>query len=490
MTSLDGVLSIATSGLAAIQGQIAVVSQNVANAGTTGYAEETVGTTSLVAGDQPSGVRLGTATLVTAPALQNSLYAQNAAVAYQTTLSTAMSAITAVEGSTDSASGSSGSLTDGVATLQSDFTTLQSDPTNASQQQTVVDDATALASNVQSLASTYATERQSASDGIAGSVAAINQALSTIGSLSDQIVGLQAEGGSTAGLENQRNAAMSTLSGLVGVKFQEQSNGDMLVMTTSGLALPTDATSGPLSYVSPTLSAASAYVAGSPTSTIPAIELAGADVTSSLSGGTIGAQIQLRDVTLPTDQAELDSFSSTTAQRFDAQGLTLFTDANGNVPTTVASQVGFSGVMQVNNVVAATPSLVSSGTTADASSTLIDGILQTTFGTPSTPVATSGLGPAATLSLPYSGLGSLADLATRLVSSQGADATAASGEVTVQSAVQTSLQTSLGSATAVSTDSEMSKMTALENSYTANAKVIEAVQSMYTDLLDAVDATT
>ena len=52
--------------------------------------------------------------------------------------------------------------------------------------------------------------------------------------------------------------------------------------------------------------------------------LGGVDVTGQLQGGQIGANITLRDSTLPTFQGELDEFSQNLASRFSAQGLTLF----------------------------------------------------------------------------------------------------------------------------------------------------------------------
>ena len=510
---LGAALSIATSGLASVQGQIAVVSQNVANANTAGYAEEIAAPTSMTAAGQGSGVRLAPTVVVSSPALQTSLYGQNAAVAYQTTMSTALSAVTAVEGSTDSATGSDGSLTSLTGALQTAFTSLGADPSNNAQQQTVVDAASSLVSAVQSLAGTYATERQAASDGVATTVATINQSLSTIGSLSSQIVALKAQGLSTADLENQRGAAMTTLSGAVGVRFQEQPNGNMLVSTTSGLSLPTNVASGALAYSSPTLAATSAYGASPTASTIPAVTLGGVDVTASLTGGTIGADIQLRDVTLPTDGAELDSFAATVAQRFDAQGLTLFTDANGNVPAAGTNPVGFSTAMTVNGAVVADPTLVRDGThdvaTGDPSgaasftsnpaggpagfTTLIDRVVQNTFGSEvangvaQPVVATSGLGTVGTLSLRYDGTGSLTDFAGNLVAAQGADSADATAGLTTATGVQTALQGKLSDATSVSVDSEMATMTSLQNSYSANAKVIAAVQSMFGDLLDAVD---
>ena len=43
-------------------------------------------------------------------------------------------------------------------------------------------------------------------------------------------------------------------------------------------------------------------------------------MTSQLRGGRIGANIALRDTTLPTDQAELDEFAQNLASRFDGAG--------------------------------------------------------------------------------------------------------------------------------------------------------------------------
>ena len=54
--SITGALSIANSGLANVQAQFAVVSQNVANAGTPSYATETTTQQALSAGGQGMGV--------------------------------------------------------------------------------------------------------------------------------------------------------------------------------------------------------------------------------------------------------------------------------------------------------------------------------------------------------------------------------------------------------------------------------------------------
>jgi flagellar hook-associated protein 1 len=71
MTLLSS-LSIASSGLTAIQGQIDVVSQNVSNANTAGYTQEQVAGIAVGTGDDLSGVKLGVVTRVTSTALQTS----------------------------------------------------------------------------------------------------------------------------------------------------------------------------------------------------------------------------------------------------------------------------------------------------------------------------------------------------------------------------------------------------------------------------------
>ena len=104
---------------------------------------------------------------------------------------------------------------------------------------------------------------------------------------------------------------------------------------------------------------------------IPAITLGGADVTSQLRGGQIGANITLRDATLPTDQAELDELAQNLASRFDTQGLTLFTDPKGAVPASAPvgappppCRLAMSDLpvpIQVNAAVQANPSILRDG---------------------------------------------------------------------------------------------------------------------------------
>ena len=497
MTLLSS-LSIASSGLAAIQGQIDVVSQNVSNANTAGYTQESVAGIAVGEGTELSGVKLGVITRVTSTALQTSLYAQNSSVSSATTLSNAWSGIVDALGETSSDSGSTGSLTEGLSDLQTAFTTLDSDTTNATDEAAVVSAAQTAAGRFNDLATTLTDARQTAENNIGSEVDDANAALATIGSTSTQIVQLQARGESTASLEDQRDAAMTTLSNLMDVRYTETSNGNMLVSTPNGIILPTDPSKGTLTTKTQILGASDSYPA-----TVSGIAINGVDVTTSISGGTLGANIQLRDNDIPTAQAELDALASTTAQRFSAQGLDLFTDASGAVVGTSTTEaapggiVGYAGSMQVNPSITANLALVSTGTgTPEAGGSYgIGNIVTYAFGENSSggvaqaAAPSSGLGPSGLLSSSYPGAGSIFDLAASLSSAWGESASNASTNQTNSSATQTSISTALGNVTNVSVDGEMSKMVALENSYSANAKIISAVQAMFTSLFDAVGAT-
>ena len=101
--------------------------------------------------------------------------------------------------------------------------------------------------------------------------------------------------------------------------------------------------------------------------------------------------------------------------------------------------------------------------------------------------ASTGLGATGTLSLPYTTGATLQSFAANLVATQAQTAGSASTALGTAQAVQTTLQTKLASETGVSVDTELSNMVVLQNAYGANAKVLNAVQAMWSDLMNAVE---
>jgi flagellar hook-associated protein 1 FlgK len=469
--SLNSALSIASGGLANINAQFALISQNVANAATPGYSVENGSQQSLTADGVGLGVQTGPASLQINQALQTSVLQQNAVVSNGQTTQTALQAIDSVMG----APGSGSDLASLLGNLQDSFSTLLTDPSNQTQQGAVVSSATALTQGINTLGNAYTAQRQAAQDDIQTSITTLNATLATIGQLSNQIVALKPTSQGVADLENQRNEAVNTLSSLLDIKTVEQPDGDLSLFTASGLSLPIRGSgSSPFSIASASTQPGSSY----PNGGIPGIMLGGVDVTNQMVGGQIGADITLRDTTLPAAQTALDQFSSNLTSSFAGQGLTMFTDAGGNVPPNVAAPdptgyLGYSATIQVNPMVTATPSLVRDGTTGTANptglagfATLIQNVINNTFG------AQPG--------------GSLSDIATGLVTAQAQQSATTTTNLTAEQALQTSLQSKVSATSGVNMDTEMSLMLGLQNAYAANARVINVAQAMFTALDQAV----
>lgn len=507
---LESALLISGSGISNIGAQFAVMSQNVANAATTGYASETQTQQSLSAGGIGMGVESGTVTRYVNQQLQANIWSQNGTVAALQTTQTTLQPVSAALGTP----GQSGSLSSLLGSLQNAFSALLGTPDSAALQQQVVTSAQTLASGINALSNSYTSARQSAENDLVSSVGTLNTALSTIGTLNNQIVAANASGQSVADLQNQRDAAMQTVSKLTGAQAIPQSNGSILVATANGLVLPTNSASA-LSITPATMGPNATYSPGSSSGSVPGIMMGGVDVTAQLSGsGQIGADIQMRDTTLPTYQGELDEFSQNVASRFSAQGLTLFTNAKGTVPASggsppQANYVGFASEIQVNPAILANPALVTDGTNAITGSatgatsftpnpttgpagftTLINRVLTYTFGADvqsgvAQPASlTSSLGPSGNLTAPYTAPGTIGDFASTLVSAQANDINNVTTNLAPAQSLQTTLQSAFTSGSGVNINSEMANMVQLQNAYGANARIMQAVQTMWADLLN------
>ncbi len=504
--SLDGALSIAASSLANITGGFGLISQNVANAQTPAYATETATSLSVLAGDQPLGVRGGIALRAGDPALEASVNAATSDAANYLALSRGLSIIAPALGAVGGAS-DIGSLVDGV---QSAFAALLNDPANQSLQSAVVNAASTLTAGINRISAAYGAARQTAQDSLVANVASLNTTLASIGGFNTQIVALHAQGQSTAGLENQRAQAMQNLTNFIPARFVGHTDGSITVLAGNGVELPLDG-ANPLS-VAPATTGPNAYY---PAGGLPGIMINGADITQNLTGGSIGAAITLRDQTIPRFQAELDQFSQGLAARFDAQGLTLFSDAAGNVPAgggvpVQAGFIGFASAISVNPAIITTPSLVRDGTHAVTASALgataytpnplglpgftgmVTRILSFALGTDvQTGIAqaalpTAGLGPAGSLAAPFAGALAIADFGRALTAAQAGDIGGAQSAAYDASAVHASLAANLTNVEGVSVDAELGRLIVLQNAYGASAKIITTIQAMMSEALGMV----
>jgi flagellar hook-associated protein 1 len=467
--SLSSIISSATSGLAAAKSQIAVISNNVANAGVGSYTVETQDVSTFEVDGQTNGVKTGAVTTSINAALLASFLSVASSVGGATVESQVLNAINATQGTP----GGGTSLADAVTNLQSAFTTLQGDPSSASQQSAVVAAANTLATTINSTATTITAEENDVQSQIVSSVDTLNSALATVQSTTQQIIAATAAGGSTATLQDERDAALQTLSSTVGIQYSEQANGNITLSTQSGLAIPLDSTFSTQSAVlspqstAPGSSTAPAIMLQSGNPDTPAV-----NVTSQMTGGALGALIQLRDTTLPGYTASLDQFSANLANQFSAQGLTLFTDGSGNTIPATGYAVGVSSNIEVNPTVTANPLLVVNGTSGTANPSgvadftgVIDAVLNTTF-------ASNGTTP------------SLETQAQNFVSQQSSDTAQAGTNLANATDYQTTVGTALSGQSGVDVDQQMGLMIQLQNDYQASAQVITTASEMFSALTE------
>lgn len=296
--SLSVILNTAAAALTNSEFKIAVTNNNIANASDTSYSRKTVSSTAVTS---TAALTESTTTRV-ADAYLTKLTANSAAAsARDQAISSALTTYDAALGSVNSGD----DLSSRLQNFQTTLANLSTSGADSASKAKAVAAATTLAGAVQGLSSTVQSLRTQANTDIAGTLSEINASTSTIATLNRQIVATTASGGDATDLEDQRDAALQTLAGDIGVSYFVAPDNRMQVYTTSGDLLVGDQANALAYTAASTLSASATYPAQ-----ISGITLGGRDVTTSISSGKLGGLITLRDDTLVQEQAKLDAFSS------------------------------------------------------------------------------------------------------------------------------------------------------------------------------------
>jgi len=183
----------------------------------------------------------------------------------------------------------------------------------------------------------------------------------------------------------------------------------------------------------------------------------------------------------------LTATSTVTSLQSGSAQLPLFTDGNtpitGAITASGSQTTGLAGVIEVNPALVASPSdlVAYAANTAAGDPTRPDFLLSQMTTATLTYSPATGLGSA---TAPYSG--TLAQYMSAIVTQQSQAATAATNLQQGQDTVLTALQQRFNDQSGVNIDTEMSNLIALQNAYSANARVMSTVEQMMTTLLQAV----
>jgi len=305
-------LNTAIGGLNATQLGIGVVSQNVANAGTTGYVRRQVSTADSLSG-LTIGVQSSQVQRLLDKIVQHQLWQEASGAAYTSTRASALSNLDKLYGAPGSATALDTVFSKFTSALQS----LQNDPSSYSLRSQVIDNATQLARQLNTLSNGVQALRSQAENGIATAVSKVNDLLGALTKVNARIVASPNDNAS-ASLRDQRDLILSELSQYVDIKTTEDARGSVSVVTGSGTQLFDGQPAVTFSFDQHSAIGPDDQWSTDPTKrsvgTITMRDSSG-NVSDAITNkifrsGEIAANIELRDKTLVQAQAQLDEIAA------------------------------------------------------------------------------------------------------------------------------------------------------------------------------------
>lgn len=481
--SLSASLANALSGLTATSRRAEVVSSNVANAMTEGYARRELQVSAQSLGGAGAGVRvLGVSRQFDAVVLADRRLAD--ADAGNTAARAAF--LTRIE-TLVGAPGDGGSLSGRIATLESALLTAASRPDSQARLQAVLDAAGSVAGHLAALTDEVQSARMEADGAIALQVRTLNETLGQIGRLNADIAAERASGRDANALMDQRQSLVDRVAEIVPVREVAREH-DRIALYTTGGAILLEGTPAEIGFTGTGVITADMTLASG---ALSGLTINGMAVDSGdegvLGGGTLGAMFAVRDDLAPETQAAFDAFARDLMERFSDPAVDptltagqpgLFTDRGAAFDP--LTEPGLAGRLALN--AAADPKqggelwrlrdglgAAAPGATGDPGRlTALSGAIEA----PRLP-ASSPLAGAA-----RSAAGLAADVLSGIAGARQRADFRQSYAVARQEAM-TELQLGDG----VDTDAEMQNLLLIEQAYAANARVIQTIDDLIKTLI-------
>lgn len=366
-----GALDAALSGLRVSQQQISNISTNIANVSTPGYTRKILPLSSQAVNGITTGVNAETIIRNVDLNLQRDLWTQVSQTELLDVKETYMNRIQQFHGPPDKEL----SIAAELGRLHDSFAALADSPEDPFKRLNTINQAEATAEKINNFSRLITQLRNDAQEEMRTVVTRVNDLLSQVSDFNRQIREHLAVGRSSATIADKRDEVVKELSGLIDITFFTRGDGVMVVQTNQGVEMVSDRVT-PLTF-NPTPQSATTYYPNSAAAVYvgnPATDTFSVDITARSPGGKLGGLLELRDQTFPKQMAQLDELAHKLALRFEAQGLRLFTDPSGNIPSdappdpttlpnpTPVAYVGFSATIQVNDLVLANHALLQQGT--------------------------------------------------------------------------------------------------------------------------------
>lgn len=482
--SIARALGNAMSGLTATARGTETVAANLANAATPGYARRDLAVSAQTAGGNAGGVRVdGVTRAVNASVLSESRLAEAARAEASTRLAFA----TQIEDQIGIA-GNAGSLGAALSDFQTALSSAASRPDDEIRLTQAVDKAQALAKRLNAASDQVQAARSAADQAIATDVATLNKSLAEVAHLNRRITVMEADGSDPSSLIDQRQGIISEIAKIVPVQEVTRAAGAVALFTAEGAVLLDGTTPTAFSF-----DAAGQVTSGQTVgSGLALLTQNGTKLTQSqmrfYAGGSLAANFAIRDELAPAVQASLDDLAYDLHERLadpavdptlditqDAKSTGLFTD--GGDRATLADKTGLAGRISVNQTVTAEGAAwrLRTGMHDDKGA----------IGDATLLIAMSDALNQATATLAGTGFSGKASLADRLGTVESQVSTArvnAQSDAAIRNGQADTIWSRLA-ADGVDSDAEMQRLLQYEQAYAANARVIQAIQTMMDQIL-------
>jgi len=447
MSSLFGILSIATGALGADQGAMDATTNNVANANTPGYSRLRPVLTEnvpIVVGSLTygSGVSLEKLQSLRDPILQ-------VRIDEETQQQGQLNAfVSAMQQAQTQFSGGSGDIGTQISNFFSSLSQLGPDPESLSLRQGVLTAAGNLANSFNNAANNLTQQRSSLDLGVTQAVEQINSLTGQIAQLNTHISELQGVNQDASAFLDQRDDLIGQLSSLIDVSTIQSDDG-LTLTTSNGTALVAGGQSFSLSTQVNSSGFQDVYSSQ------------GSDITTQLTSGQLAGLLAARDQNIPALLSNLDTLSSGLANALNTanqQGFDLSGNAGGNIFTPPpANGQGYAA----NMAIAITdPSLIAASSDGTPGS---NGNVAVLSAVDSSPVA-GGQTPT--------------DYYSNVVFGVGNDVSNATAELNASQLILNQLQDQRGQISGVSLDEEAANMVQYQNAYNAAARVVTTIDEM------------
>jgi len=491
--SIQSALNTALTSLNVLSQQTSVISNNIANANTNGYVQEDLPQSALVYGGVGAGVTAGQVQRLADESAAASANQANSASAYSQQMVSVLTNYTNVLGqATDSSS-----LPSVLSAFDTALTTLSNTPGDATAQSQAVAAAQTVASTFNGLSSAIQTAREQADQGIASGVNDVNSILGQLSQNQAAMLSASAQGQSTASYQNAQDKLLSQLSNDLPIKVTPDGSSGIMVSTDEGTTLLDGTTTYNLSFTPTPDIPNSMQVTADPstgmTSGLSQVTVNGQPIQMSDSG-SIAANLQLRDVTLPAFANQLDQTASNLIIAFQQEdpttatsgGASLFTVANGAAltPGDPAQVTGVAGSIEVNPAFVSSEGGQSWKISAGGQATAPGGASDNTTVLAYIGALSKSESYDTSSGLPASM--SVLDASTQLAGLQQSALTNWTSTNTNNTSQAQAAQTALSNATGVSVDDQMQRLLIVQQTYAASAQVIETASSMLNSFLTTI----